>query len=128
MYFCAPLIPVLYSHKFAPSITPFKILLIGTVAYGATGVLTQFFTDQLGKVKYPMYMQGMCVTVNILTCWVLIPRLGMNGGAIASSIAYIIALVTSIVYYTSQTKRSFLGLILFNIEDLRNFRRILHRS
>ncbi|WDL98093.1 oligosaccharide flippase family protein [Alicyclobacillus sp. ALC3] len=124
MYLAAPVVPVLYGHKFARSVPLFEILLIGTVAYGATGVLTQFFTDQLGKVKYPVYLQGWCVVVNLVTCWFLIPRLGMRGGAIASSAAYMMALILTIAYYRLQTKRPLLNLFIFDAADIMLLRRI----
>jgi O-antigen/teichoic acid export membrane protein len=127
MFLFAPLIPVLYGHKFTRSISPFEILLIGTVAYGATGVLTQFFADQLGKVRYPLFMQGASVIINLLTGWILIPRLGMDGGAIASSAAYLFALVLSIVYYRLQTKRPVRHLFLFSVEDVMLAQRLLRR-
>ncbi|MCF8565395.1 polysaccharide biosynthesis C-terminal domain-containing protein [Alicyclobacillus tolerans] len=128
MYLLAPVIPVLYGHKFARSVAPFEILLIGTVAYGATGVLTQFFTDQLGKVKYPVYMQGVCVIVNLLTCWFFIPRLGMKGGAIASSTAYMVALILSIGFYKIQTRRPLRNLFMFDAKDVTLVQKVLQRQ
>jgi len=113
----APLMGNLYTVKFLPAVPAFRILVLGTMAYGTVGVFTQFFTDQLGKVKYPMLLQAMCIVINIAVCLLLIPRFGIIGAALGSTTAYIAALILCIAYYKKQTGRPLRGLFLPTRED-----------
>ncbi|OPG17701.1 hypothetical protein B2M26_00715 [Ferroacidibacillus organovorans] len=127
MFACSPLIDVVYTHRYQGSIAPFQILLIGTTAYGATGLLTQFFTDQLGHVRFPLYMQAASIATNVLICVIAIPHLGIVGGALASSTAYFLALTLSVLYYRRHTNRSLRNLFFFTHEDRLFLRRFTPR-
>lgn len=113
----SPLIHLIYGARYAGSVPAFQVLLIGTTAYGMIGLLTQFFTDQMGKVTYPVYMQFASIAVNLILCVVLIPRIGMVGGAIGSTCGYTVALVMSIIYFRRLTKRPLRHLFLFTASD-----------
>ncbi len=120
----SPLIHIVYTSRYDRSVLPFQVLLIGTMAFGTTGVFTQFFTDQLGKVKYPMYMQGASLATNLILCFVLIPHIGILGGALASSTAYVVALLMSITYFHYHTKRPIARLFILSQDDLHLLKRL----
>ncbi|MCY0869471.1 MAG: polysaccharide biosynthesis C-terminal domain-containing protein, partial [Firmicutes bacterium] len=101
----SPLIHIIYTDKYAGSAAPFVALLVGTAAFGAVGVLTQFFTDQLGRVHFTVYMQAISAIANIALCLLLIPHYGIVGAACASSAAYVIALAIAVWYYKKHTGR-----------------------
>lgn len=126
LYFVlSPLIPVIFRPRYAPAVAPFQILLIGSVAYGGINVLTQFFTDQLGKVRYPMYMQAAAFALNVLVCAALIPSLWLRGAAWGSTAGYLLCLVASVLYFRRHTGRPIRNLFLFTAEDRRLIRRLL---
>lgn len=114
----SPLIHIIFTDRYAASVPPFQILLAGTTAYGTVGVLTQFFTDQLGKVRYPMYMQGASFATNVLLCVLLIPHMGISGAAFASSTAYGLSLLLSLLYFRRHTGRRLRSLFFFCADDL----------
>ncbi len=114
----SPFIHIIFTDRYAASVRPFQILLAGTTAYGTVGVLTQFFTDQLGKVRYPMYMQGASFATNVLLCVILIPHMGISGAALASSIAYGLSLVLSLFYFRRHTGRPLRSLFFFSADDV----------
>ncbi|MCY0876276.1 MAG: oligosaccharide flippase family protein [Firmicutes bacterium] len=113
----SPLIHLIYGARYAGSVPAFQVLLIGTTAYGMIGLLTQFFTDQMGKVTYPVYMQFTSIAVNLALCVILIPRIGMLGGAIGSTSGYTVALIMSIIYFKRLTGRPLRHLFLFTAND-----------
>lgn len=115
---------LVFGPRYDRSIPAFRILLIGTVAFGATSLFVQYFTDQLGKVKFPLYMQTASVVANVLACFALIPQFGILGAAAASSIAYITALILCIAYFLRVSGGSFRGLWLFTKEDVELARRL----
>jgi O-antigen/teichoic acid export membrane protein len=130
----SPLIHIIYTDKYAGSAAPFVALLVGTAAFGAVGVLTQFFTDQLGHVHFTVYLQTISALANIALCLLLIPHFGIVGAACASSAAYVIALGLSVWYYKRHTGRPVRLLFIPTRGDLsyvRNLvqgRRAIHES
>lgn len=125
LYFVlSPLIPVILP-RYAPSVAPFRILLIGSMAYGGINVLTQFFTDQLGRVRYPMYMQAGAFALNVLVCAALIPNFWLRGAAWGSNAGYLLCLAASVWYFHRHTGRPIRRLFLLTAEDRRLLLRFL---
>ena len=116
-----PIIHYLLNGRYDKAIPAFYILIIGAVAYGTTALFTQFFTDQLGKVRFPMYMQTASIITNVVICVVLIPRIYIIGGAIASSAAYYVGLGMNLGYFKIQTGQKVRSLFAFSREDLALF-------
>ena len=113
-----PIIHFLLKGRYDEAIPAFYVLLIGAVAYGTTALFTQFFTDQLGKVKFPLYMQSASIVTNVILCVVLIPHVYIIGAAIASSAAYYVGLAMNLGYFKIQTGHKIRSLFVFGREDL----------
>ena len=122
-----PLIHFVLNSRYDRSIPVFEVLLLGTIAYGTTALFSQFFTDQLGKVKFPLYMQAASIAANVLICLLLIPRVGIMGGALASSSAYVVSLTLCIIYFKQQTKQPLSSLFKVTRADRDLVRRLLPR-
>lgn len=71
------------------------LIVIGTVAFGATAVTTAGFT-LARRTKYMATYSGLAAAVNVGLNFILIPLWGMPGAAASTAIAY---LVLSTVYY-----------------------------
>lgn len=122
------LIHVALNGRYDRSIPAFQILILGTIAYGVTNLFTQFCTDQLGKVKFPLYMQIVSILTNALLCVILIPHIGFLGGAIASTSAYLIGFLLSVWYFLHQTHQKIRSLLSFSAADRALLRRLRTRS
>ncbi len=87
MVICAPyLIPLLFTEAFAESYVPLLVLLIGypiSASFGAVGATL----SSIGRVQIPFRIGAVCVVLNIVLNILLIPPLGINGAALATSIA-----------------------------------------
>lgn len=116
-----PIIHFLLKGRYDEAIPAFYILLVGAIAYGTTQLFSQFFTDQLGKVRFPLYMQSASIATNVLVCVILIPRVYIYGGAIASSTAYFVGLGMNLWYFKRQTERKAWTLFVFDRDDLALF-------
>ncbi|MCI0183716.1 polysaccharide biosynthesis C-terminal domain-containing protein [Sulfoacidibacillus ferrooxidans] len=123
-----PLIHFALSGRYDRSIPAFQILIVGTIVYGVTNLFTQFCTDQLGKVHFPLYMQLTSIATNTVLCLILIPRIGFLGGAIASTSAYFVGFFMSVAYFLRQTKRSARSLFLFSKADRALLQRLRTRA
>lgn len=128
LFVVPPLIHFALNERYDGSIPAFRILIIGTIVYGATNLFTQFCTDQLGKVRFPIYMQLTSIAINVILCVVLIPRMGFLGGAIASTSAYFVGFVMSVIYFLRQTHHGVRSLLSFSEADRAFIRRLRTRS
>jgi O-antigen/teichoic acid export membrane protein len=81
------LVPLVFGIKFRPSVPVIWWILPGTVAFAAGKIMS---ADLLGR-GWPQYSSGFAALTLLLTIaldLLLVPRIGIQGAAIASSIAY----------------------------------------
>jgi O-antigen/teichoic acid export membrane protein len=82
------LIPLLFGNAFSPSILPLWFLLPGIIAFSAARSLAPFVAYQYGKPWFNTASASVAFLINIAANLVLIPRFGISGAALASSISY----------------------------------------
>jgi O-antigen/teichoic acid export membrane protein len=80
-------IPWLYGPAFLPSIVPFLLLLPGVCAMATLSVQTAYLCG-VGLVRSTTVAAAVGMILNVLLNLVLIPRYGVSGAALASSITY----------------------------------------
>lgn len=68
----------------------------GIVAYGGASVMSAYFTNHVGRPAIPASMALLSAAINVILCVMLIPNLGAVGGAIATSVAYVLSMMTMI--------------------------------
>jgi O-antigen/teichoic acid export membrane protein len=83
-----PLVRLTFGRAFLPSVTPFLLLLPGTIFGALASPLSLYFTQQCGRPRVNALMSGAGLTVNLALNAFWIPRYGPSGAAAASSIAY----------------------------------------
>ena len=83
------LIPVLFGEAYRPSVVPFFLLLPGLGAYALAPVLSTYFSGQLGRPIVTSLFAGMSLALDVILVWALVPRLGVPGAALASTLAYL---------------------------------------
>jgi len=98
MFLGRPLIQFLYAAAFIDSYTPMLALLPGVVLLGGVKVLSSDITGR-GYPAYNSINAGVAVALTVFLDLVLIPRYGVIGAAIASSIAYTGQFLVAIVCY-----------------------------
>ena len=91
-------INVLFGNDFTAAQTPLILLMPGIIAACATRVLGSYLFSQ-GRIIYNTYATFIALGLTILLDFALIPSIGVNGAAIASSIAYITSLVATLYWY-----------------------------
>ena len=100
LFVAAPwLIVIVYSPAFADAGAVLRWLLPGIIAYCAMPLFGTFFTQQLGKPGIPLIASTVSLLICTAASYLLIPRLGMTGGAIATSVSYVVsALVIGYIF------------------------------
>ncbi len=83
------LVPIVYGKAFAGAVLVSQLLLPGIVAYSMMGALGTFFSQQLGEPKIPMLLRLASAIICAIVTVVSLPRVGIAGGAIATSVSYL---------------------------------------
>jgi len=79
----------LFGKDFAGSVTPFLILLPGITIFSVTNVLAAYMTG-MGKPGLNTAISFVALIITVVLNVELIPRYGISGAAVASSVSYII--------------------------------------
>lgn len=95
---CPWLIRFAFGLSFVPAVTACRILLPGSIALGLSQVLFSG-ARALNHPILPSYAEGVAVIVTGLFLFLLLPRYGFVGAAIASTLAYVSSLVFSLIYF-----------------------------
>jgi O-antigen/teichoic acid export membrane protein len=98
------LIVAIYGPDFAAAYGPLLALLPGIVLLGGAKVLTNEMAGR-GYPQYNSIASAAGLAVTLLLDLTLIPRLGVMGAAIASSIAYAGIFVLALIFYGRASRR-----------------------
>lgn len=98
-----PLIQVIYSSAFISAYVPMLVLLPGVVLLGGAKVLTNEIAGR-GFPQYNSVNAGLALVLTLVLDLFLIPRHGIVGAALASSIAYTATFFTAIAFYLTVTR------------------------
>ncbi|MEK6647172.1 MAG: oligosaccharide flippase family protein [Candidatus Firestonebacteria bacterium] len=98
------IILLLFGKNFTPSIQPLLFLLPGIIALSVDKVLSSFITGK-GRPEISGYIAGTNLVVNIGLNIFLIPKFGIIGASISSSISYSIAGVMSLIAFLRISKK-----------------------
>lgn len=95
-------VPVIFGEEFHPSILAFYALVPGTLLMVPTKVLSSHLAGR-GQVHYSTISSGSNLAVNLAANLVLIPRLGIVGAGLASSISYAVSCAIMTVAFRRET-------------------------
>ena len=119
-----PLIKLFFGITFLPSLIPLLVLLPGIIALSVSKVLTADLAGR-GKPQYGTYSSFVSLALNIpLNLW-LIPRWGISGAAFATTVAYTIATLLVINFFTKISNKSYFEILVIKKQDLQEYRKIL---
>lgn len=118
MYILFPwLIWFAYGHRYVGAIIPFLILLPGLIVKAASNIVIQYATNQLGSPKTSIWMNGVSALINAICCLIFLPWLHAVGGAIASTVSYVISYVIYVWWFSRVNRVSPRGLIAIQRTD-----------
>ena len=118
LLFGKPLVGLLYSDLFIPAVTPLLILLPGILASSLSRVIS---SDLMAR-GYPRVVLWAGLTgliVNIGLNVILIPRMGIAGAALASSVSYSLDALVMQTAFVKLTGLSMRSMLIPGSEDFR---------
>ncbi|PQP32775.1 hypothetical protein C6A36_02695, partial [Desulfobacteraceae bacterium SEEP-SAG10] len=105
-------INLLYGAEFMPGVQTFRILLIGIVLGAFSRVLANDIAAR-DLPQYNFYTSIAVVSVNVTMNFILIPKWGIIGAAVATSSAYGFNSILKICIYYAVSKNKLAELFLF---------------
>jgi stage V sporulation protein B len=124
--FAKPIIGIFFSAQFYPALVPFFFHLPGTIALGITRILGGNFQGT-GKPEFGTLMAFVSFLIMVVLDLLLIPRLGINGAAIAASVANFFAAGIGLYIFTKNSGIGLNRMLFVRLEELKNYRQLINR-
>lgn len=118
-------VDLLYGVKFHRAGDAIRILLPGIAAVSSSGILSTFFSYQMGRPIFLLYMSIMNAVVETTLCFVLVPRYQIDGAALACTLTYLNSAVVMTWYFCKNSDLSPADLWIPTFADLRSVARAL---
>lgn len=96
------LIPLLFGQSFIPSIKPIYFLIPGILLFSPARALSTYFLGT-GRPEVNTYVNSITLIINVALNLLLIPKMGINGAAIASTISYSITYLFYLLLYKKES-------------------------
>jgi O-antigen/teichoic acid export membrane protein len=112
------LLPLLYGAAFTDVTVQLLILLPGVYLVGIESVLVQHL-NAMGLPRTIPFSWIATLIVNLVLVFVLVPRFGARGAAVASTISYALIFFLVAHYFTAETERPLSDALLLRGTELR---------
>ncbi len=112
------LVRLVYGVQFTDAGVALRYILPGVVAYSAVAVLTRYITGR-GRPATTTAIMLIGLAINIGSNLLLIPRLGINGAALSSSISYGLTALMTLVVFVRISGRGWAETLVVRPSDVR---------
>lgn len=112
-----PLIIFWFGREFAPAAQALLWLLPGITIFSISNILANYLAG-VGLITKNIYSSSVSVVVTILFNILLIPRMGINGASIATSLSYIVFTLMTLRFYLRSTRACWRDLLLLKRSDI----------
>ena len=113
----SPLIQLVFGPEFAGSVVPLWFLLPGVCLGACTGILSSFLTGR-GRPELPFYNSFTSLVLNLVLNLVLIPRYGISGAAMASTVSYSFSALLNYFFLRQMTNVAVRNVVLIHREEI----------
>lgn len=104
-----------------------RFLLPGVLLYSLAPTYSAFYTYQRGLPWVAAFVAGGGLIVDISLDFALIPRMGVDGASLASSIAYAVAIVVALAVFVARENVSATDIFRFGRDDVEDYRVLIGR-
>jgi len=111
------IIYILFGKQFFPSLNPLLYLLPGMLALSIFPILRTALINE-NKPGTISLISGLALFCNLILNYFLIPKWGINGAAISSSISYGLAVYLLLLIYLRQSNQSLKDVIIPKYSDM----------
>lgn len=115
------IVHVLYGAAYAPLVPALRILLVAVLILSVASPISNFFTLNRGKPEVALASALLAACVCIGVSWVLVPRIGMIGAAIATATAYAFGEGTRMAFFIAATRTPLRSVLIPTARDLQSY-------
>lgn len=112
-----PLIILWFGKDFAAATGALLWLLPGIAIFSVSNILANFLAGS-GLLSRNIYSSIVSGIVTVVLDIMLIPRIGINGASIATSLSYMVFTLMTIIFYTRYTQARWTDLVFIKGSDL----------
>ncbi len=95
----SPLVRILYGPEFEAAVLPLLLLVPGVVAWDSSRVLSNYIAYNRARPETPAAIAVAGAACNLVTNLYAVPRWGINGAALTTSITYSLVFVATLVLF-----------------------------
>lgn len=117
------LITIWYGEAYAPAGRPFLYLLPGLLMMSLFFMLTRNFTSQ-NRQEVNILASGVALLLNIGLNLIFIPRLGVLGAAVSTSLSYSLSTLILFGFFLKESGKSIREIFMFRSGELRVYARV----
>ncbi len=122
-----PILQLFYGSQYLAALRPFRILIPGIAMLSFSTILSGALSARDKRI-YLTIASAAGFAVNLLLCWMWIPRIGLEGAAWASTVAYTVRSLAMLAFFKKVSRRSIVETVLVQREDLPLFAAVLKRA
>ena len=112
-----PFMTLVYGNRFAPSVSPFLALLPGIISLSLGKVLANDLAGH-GKPESGAWSSTVSLVVTVVLDFLLIPRMGITGAALASTLSYTCSTLVLLYLYVRFSGNSPVSVLFIRSSDL----------
>ncbi|MFN8617880.1 MAG: polysaccharide biosynthesis C-terminal domain-containing protein [Dehalococcoidia bacterium] len=117
----------LFGSEYAGMASALRFLLPGVLLYGLAQSFSGFYTYQRGMPWVSSVVAGGGLIIDISLAFVLIPRMGVDGAALASACAYSTAILGGLIVFVRTEHLSPTQVFRFGRADVQDYRTLFTR-
>lgn len=117
----------LFGERYEGMDTALRIILPGVLLYGLAQSFSGFYTYQRGMPWVSSVVAGAGLCIDITLAIILIPKMGVNGAAVASAVAYSTAILGGLVVFVRTENLSATQVFRFGRADFDDYRSLFGR-
>jgi O-antigen/teichoic acid export membrane protein len=96
-------VPMVFGQEYRPAVSSILLLLPGLVCYAPATIVVEYFMVQRGDARKATFIAGTSLVTSTILNFPLTPRFGADGASAASSISYIVMLITALMLFKRDT-------------------------
>lgn len=117
---------VLFGLEYREASVVIKILLVGITLFSAERILSNDLAGR-GKPEINLYTSLFTVACNIILNFILIPKYGLYGAALATSITYSLTFILKLFIFARITKSSVKSILILKRTDIQLYVEFIKR-
>jgi O-antigen/teichoic acid export membrane protein len=123
----APLEAFLFGDKYEGMATALQLRLPGVLIFGLAAAFAGFYTYQRGQPWMSAVIAGFALVCDIVFALLFVPPFGINGAAIATSIAYSAAVIAALAHLSRTEGIPPLAFVRFGRAEVADYRALAGR-